>query len=202
MKPHVISIILLTFIILGFSKLHAAPVLNPTNGHYYEAIPNTGNTGFTSWADARNQAASRYYIGMQGHLATLTSQGENNWVWGNLGVGLERYLLGGYQDPNDPEPAGNWKWVTGEPWVFNGFSPGEPNNGNGAYDEDALAFTAIGTWNDLPNSEAALNGFNGYVWGYVVEYEPLTTPVPEPATMLLIGSGLIGLAGVRKKFKK
>ncbi|MBW2011562.1 MAG: PEP-CTERM sorting domain-containing protein [Deltaproteobacteria bacterium] len=29
-----------------------------------------------------------------------------------------------------------------------------------------------------------------------------TVPVPEPSTMLLVATGLIGLVGFRKKFKK
>jgi len=34
------------------------------------------------------------------------------------------------------------------------------------------------------------------------EYRVSMTPTPEPTTMLLFGSGLIGLAGFRRRFKK
>lgn len=90
------------------------------NGHWYASTSQT----FTQFEQARSFADS-----VGGHLATLTSSAENSFA---ATVAPGELILGGYQDlkaVDYSEPSGGWRWVTGEPWSFTQWHPGEPNNG-------------------------------------------------------------------------
>ena len=67
--------------------------------------------------------------------------------------------------------------------------------GSGAYGHLVMEFGIPTSWN--------LNNL-GFHWGPTCANDVIEggAPIPEPATMLLLGSGLIGLAGFRKKFKR
>ena len=149
------------------------PVLNLANGHYYEAISASG--GIT-WYDAATQAEAVTFMGMPGHLAAITSPDENGFIAFHFPEALANfYWFGGFQPASSPEPAGNWQWVNGEPWSYNNWGVGEPDNQLG--DENSLQFLPSGHWGDISGSVLDVQGF-------VVEYEP---PVPNPILNLANG---------------
>lgn len=104
------------------------------NGHRYLVIDQ-----LLSW-----EAAQLFATSLGGHLATATSAAENAFVAAQ--AGSRSCWIGGLQDEATGEPDLAWRWVTGEPWNFTAWYPGEPNDVSGG--EDRLMIFA-GQWTDL-----------------------------------------------------
>lgn len=176
--------------LLTFASLATAAVAqthNPNNGHYYQLF-----TQSTDWNSANAAASALTYNGLQGHLVTVTSQAETDWIVSTFGAAaIDNAYMGLYQDASAPdysEPTGGWRWVTGEAFGYTNWSGGEPNN-NGA--ENVGHFWAgSGLWNDIDPS---------WSFHYMVEYSDAANPVPEPGTMLVLGAGAAFVALKRRR---
>lgn len=145
------------------------------NGHYYLVVNDP-----EYWTDARDACEN-----MGGHLATITSQEEQEFVAGlieNSGT-QKNYWLGG----SDHDSEGDWVWITGEAWTYSNWRIKQPDNRNtedtdhdqdylqiccGSEDEDRYMM-----WWDVANSGIS-NGWEDYpnykdtqFTGYVCEWE-------------------------------
>jgi hypothetical protein len=156
------------------------------NGHYYELVRPGTNPG-PSWTAARDAAAAMSFGGAAGHLATVTSAAEHQFINEQFPPFTVIAWIGGVQDP-DPTPGTGadqgWSWITGEPWAYAAWLNGEPNDWNGSDERYLSMWVGLGgsldTWND--NSDL------GTPTGYVVEF-PIV-PEPTSAALLLTLGGL------------
>ncbi len=166
---------------LSLVAASAAPVQWSGNGHYYDLI----RTNIT-WHNAKAAAASLFWQGAAGHLATITSALENQFVLASFGASAPAQFawIGGREPAND----GVWRWDSGPeagvqfsvqatpagPFNYANWGGIEPNNNK--YQEDYLMLSlgksfngiAPGRWADA----SPWPSFSDPVVGYLVEFEP------------------------------
>lgn len=124
-------------------------VFTNTDGetHYYEVVYN--KNGNLNWYQAAKLAEEA-----GGYLASVTSQGENDFLYNLISDPKYYYqfpkyvegksranhyevmigpMLGGYQPADAEEPLGDWRWLSGEKWAYSNWVK---NLDDGVFDKD------------------------------------------------------------------
>ncbi|MDJ0615816.1 MAG: lectin-like protein [Calothrix sp. MO_192.B10] len=159
-------------------------LINPENGNFYEFVDSADIT----WTAAKSEAEGKTYFERQGYLVTITSDGEQEFVQTNAGIGGNAWI-----GASDAATEGEWFWETGPEagtqfWSgdgsgtavgnqYNNWSETEPNNlefvdtVNGEdyahIQATPLGGSLLNKWNDLPDT-GAVDAYS--IQGYVVEY--------------------------------
>ena len=171
--------------VMGISLSQVA--YSSVTGHYYEYVSTTLN-----WTSAKAAAELKNLYGLQGYLATVTTQAENDFI-------QEKLAADGWIGGTDTYEENKWIWATGPEngtqfWqgidtgytlTYSNWNSDEPNNSS---DEDYLQIYSSGSsqgkWNDLSSSETL---------GYIVEYggmdgDPDLTPLYTNTTLNIVAN--------------
>lgn len=121
----------------------------PSGEHQYKIFYDT-----LTWEEAKAACEAK-----GGHLATITSEEEQQKL--NLyNAGNHNLWIGGYKNAD-----GQWCWVNGEPWTYENWGDGEPNNSSNVVAGESCVAMWPEKWNDLANSNKYEQS------GYICEWE-------------------------------
>ena len=146
------------------------------NTHRYQLF----NESRASWTDAK-----RYCEELGGHLVTINSEEELNYIKQLiLNDGHKKtYYIGLYRDLKDNKM---WRWVTDEPLEFTNWDKGEPSNNNETcvhmYGKDM----DFGYWNDTLDYASGTGNWSTSNAGFICEWETESSTDIEPVNNLTV----------------
>ena len=125
------------------------------NGHWYQVT----QAGEIDWYESE-----LFSIAKGGHLVSITSSAENEFVLGlfdeSIFNGSRGPWIGGLQPGGSSEPDGGWSWSNGDVFDFTGWIEGAPDNNCNGINEDRIHFGSpsegIVGWDDLPGTDSCV----------------------------------------------